>query len=196
MNDEPPRTDSLALLIVDVQNEAVALGPYRSNEVLENIARLIEACRRAGVEVVHVQHDDGPGSALEAGSSGWEIHSTVRPAPGEKVVHKRHNSAFRDTDLRSYLRERGIRTLILVGIQTEYCVDTTCRVAFEHGFEVVMPEMTNTTYDNGELTAAQVHAYHNRRIFEGRFATMPSMPEALEAIEASGAARAQRPAGA
>jgi hypothetical protein len=42
--------------------------------------------------------------------------------------------------------------------------------------------MTNTTYDNGDLSAVQIHEYHNRRIFEGRFATMPSMPEVLEAI--------------
>ena len=172
-----------ALLVVDVQEEAVALGPYRRDEVLGNITRLIGACRSAGVEVIHVQHEDEPGSALAPGSPGWEIHAAVRPAPGERVVRKRFNSAFRDTDLRSYLQERGIRTLIVVGIQTEYCVDTTCRVAFEHGFEVVMPEMTNTTYDNGDLSAAQVHEYHNRRIFEGRFATMPSMPEVLEAIQ-------------
>jgi nicotinamidase-related amidase len=150
--------------------------------VLGNIALLITTCRSAGVEVIHVQHEDEPGSALAPGTPGWEIHASVRPAPGEKVVRKRFNSAFRGTDLRSHLEERGIRTLIMVGIQTEYCVDTTCRVAFEHGFEVVMPEMTNTTYDNGDLSAVQIHEYHNRRIFEGRFATMPSMPEVLEAI--------------
>jgi nicotinamidase-related amidase len=176
------RDGPTALLIVDVQEEAVALGPYRGDEVLGNIGRLLAACRKAGAEVIHVQHEDEPGSALAPGSPGWEIHASVRPLSGERVVHKRFNSAFRETDLRSYLEERGIRTLIVVGIQTEYCVDTTCRVAFEHGFEVVMPEMTNTTYDNGDLSAAQIHDYHNRRIFEGRFATMPSMPEVLEAI--------------
>jgi len=172
-----------ALLVVDVQEEAVALGPYRVNEVLDNITRLIAACRSVGVEVIHVQHEDEPGSSLAPGTPGWEIHASVRPAPGERVVGKRFNSAFRETDVRSYLEERGIRTLIVVGIQTEYCVDTTCRVAFEHGFEVVMPEMTNTTYDNGDLSAAQIYEYHNRPIFEGRFATVPSMPEVLEAID-------------
>lgn len=164
----------------------MAYGPYRGDIVLENIATLIAACRAAGVEVIHVQHDGQPGDDNPPGSKGWEIHAAVRPGPEEKVVRKRFNSAFRETDLRAHLDERGIDTLILVGIQTEYCVDTTCRVAFEYGFTVVMPEMTNTTYDNGEITASQIYDYHNRRIFDGRFATVLSMAEALAAIGSGG----------
>jgi nicotinamidase-related amidase len=169
--------------VVDVQAAAVARGPYLGDAVLENIARLIAAARRAGVEVIYVQHDGEPGSREEPGTAGWEIHAAIGPEPGEKVVRKRFNSAFRETDLRSYLEERGIGTLVLVGIQTEYCVDTTCRVAFENGYDVVVPEMTNTTYDNGELTAKQIYEYHNRRIFDGRFAALRSMAETLDAIE-------------
>jgi nicotinamidase-related amidase len=175
-----------ALLVVDVQEGAVARGPYLGEVVLANIGRLIAACRTGGVEVIHVQHDGEAGEDEEPGSPGWELHAAVRPQPGERVVRKRFNSAFRETDLRSHLEEGGIGTLILVGIQTEYCVDTTCRVAFEHGFTVVMPEMTNTTFDNGELTAAQIHELYNRRIFDGRFAAVRSMDETLRAIENGG----------
>lgn len=71
-----------------------------------------------------------------------------------------------------------------MGIQTEYCVDTTCRVAFELGYRVVMPEMTNTTYDSGLLTAALIHAHHNREIFVGRFASVPPMEEAVALLAA------------
>jgi nicotinamidase-related amidase len=179
-------TSATALLVVDVQEAAVARGPYRGNIVLENIATLIAACRAAGVEVIHVQHDGQPGDQDEPGSQGWEIHAAVRPEPGERVVRKRSNSAFRDTDLRSYLDQRAIGTLILVGIQTEYCVDTTCRVAFEHGFTVVIPEMTNTTYDNGDVTASQIYELVNRRIFDGRFAAVRTMTEMLEMIGKGG----------
>ena len=177
-----PSASGTALLVVDVQQGAVARGPYRGDVVLANIASLIAACRTAGVEVIHVQHDGQPGEDEEPGTPGWEIHEAVRPASGEKLVRKSFNSAFRGTDLRAYLQERGVGTLILVGIQTEYCVDTTCRVAFEHGFVVVMPEMTNTTFDNGEISGRQIHDLHNRRIFEGRFATVPSMEETLRAV--------------
>lgn len=183
---ERSSTGGSAVFVVDVQDAAVARGPYRGDLVLTNVARLIGACRTAGVEVIHVQHDGEPGSEFEPGSQRWEILAAVRPDTGEKIVCKRFNSAFRETDLRSYLDVRGIRTLILVGIQTEYCIDTTCRVAFENGFAVLVPEMTNTMFDNGELTASQIYDYHNRRIFDSRFAVLRSMAETLRAVANGG----------
>jgi nicotinamidase-related amidase len=174
--------EGLALLVVDVQHRAVTLGPYCGETVINNITALISACRTNNVEVIHVQHDGGPGSECEAGSEAWEIHGSVRPEAHEKVIHKKYNSAFRDTDLREHLERQGVTTLIVVGIQTEYCVDTTIRVGFEYGFAIIAPEMTNTTYDNGELTGGQIYELHNRQIFDGRFATVCSMQAVLQAI--------------
>jgi nicotinamidase-related amidase len=182
-NESPGRT---ALLVVDLQDAAVARGPWRVEEVVANIAALVDACRSAGIEVVHVQHDGAPGEDEEPGTPGWRIHAPVAPRPGEKVVRKRFNSAFRGTDLRAHLDARGVTTVVLVGIQTEYCVDTTCRVAFEHGYRVVMPEMTNTTFDNGNVEAGSIHEMFNRRIFDGRFATVCPMAAALGGIAAGG----------
>jgi len=175
-------SERITLLVVDVQQAAVERGPYEGDVVLENIAALISASRASGVEVIHVQHDGEPGDADEPGLPGWEIHPRVRPAGDERVVRKLTNSAFRGTDLRTYLEERGVGTLILTGIQTEYCVDTTCRVAYEFGFDVLMPELTNTTFDNGEVSARQIYELYNRRIFDGRFATVMGMGAALELI--------------
>ena len=180
-NEEEP-VSRAALLIVDVQNEAVARGPYLGAAVLANIADLLGACRSTGMEVVYVQHEEAAGSDGAAETEEWEIHDSVRPEPGEKIVRKRFNSAFKDTDLLRHLRSRGIATLILVGIQTEYCVDTTCRVAFEHGFRIIMPEGTNTTYDNGEVSARQIYELYNERIFAGRFADVTPLNEALDMI--------------
>ena len=180
-DDEEP-VSRVALLIVDVQNEAVARGPYLGSAVLANIADLLAACRSTGVEVVYVQHEEAPGPDGVADTEGWEIHDSVRPEPGEKIVRKRFNSAFKDTDLLRHLRSRVISTLILVGIQTEYCVDTTCRVAFEHGFRIIMPEGTNTTYDNGEVPARQIYELYNERIFAGRFAEVIPLNRALDMI--------------
>ncbi|MEQ8331513.1 MAG: hypothetical protein RH859_13725 [Longimicrobiales bacterium] len=61
-------------------------------------------------------------------------------------------------------------------------MDTTCRVAFDHGFRVVMPRGTNTTYDNGDVSARQIVELCNERIFAGRFAEVPSMDEAVRRI--------------
>ena len=100
------------------------------------------------------------------------------PRSGERIVRKRSNSAFRDTELETLLRERGIDTLVTVGLHTEYCFDTTCRVAFELGFKVVIPEMTNTTFDSDTLTARQIWEHHNHHVFRDRFATLATMDEA------------------
>ena len=178
--------ESTALVVVDVQEAAVSRGPYRGDAVIENIRTLMEACRDAGVEVVHVQHDGKPGEAEEPGTPGWQIHAAVRPQAGERVIRKQTNSAFKGTDLREYLEGRGVQTLILVGIQTEYCLDTSLRVAFEYGFDVVVPELTNTTYDNGDITAEQIYEMYNHRIFDGRFAAVRSMAETLEAVSRGG----------
>ena len=182
MSQTSSDNDRTALLVVDVQNRAVELGPYRGDEVLENIRALVDACRGAGVDVIYVQHDEPIGTEGEPGSVGWEIHASVRPQPGERIFRKEHNSAFRGTDLQHHLEERAVATLIVVGIQTEYCVDTTVRVAFEKGFEVIIPECTNTTYDNGEVSAAQIYELHNRRIFDGRFAALLPMTDVLERL--------------
>ena len=178
--------DSTALLVVDVQDGAVVHRPHRIQETIANIASLIEECRSAGVEVIHVQHDGRAGEEDEPGTPGWQIHAAVAPTPTERVIRKAHNSAFRDTELRSYLASRGIERLIVVGIQTEYCVDTTCRVAFEHGFEVIVPEGTNTTWDNGDVSGQQIFELVNRRILDGRFARLLPVHDVLAAIRGDG----------
>lgn len=176
---------SAALLVVDVQRAAVEREPYRCDEVLENIVALVGACRSGGVEVVYVQHDGEAGGDLEPGSPGWELHEEIRPVERERVVRKRFNSAFRETDLHRYLRSSGVSELIVVGIQTEYCIDTTVRVAFELGYDVTIPELTNTTYDNEDLTGAQIYDHHNRRIFDGRFGVVRPLAYVLSSIRSA-----------
>jgi len=172
----------LVLLVVDVQAAAVLRGPWRGEEVLQNIGELIRRAREDGVEVVYVQHDGEPGDDDEPGLPGWEIHGDIRPVEGERVVRKEYNSAFRGTGLAATFREERVGTVMVVGIQTEYCVDTTCRVAFELGFDVLVPKMGNTTFDNGEIPASTIHELVNQRIFAGRFASVLSMPEALDRL--------------
>jgi nicotinamidase-related amidase len=175
-----------ALLIVDVQEGAVARGPFEVRRVLDNISRLLAACRASGVHVVYVQHDGRPGESEEPHTPGWEIHAGIRPLEDEPVVRKRFNSAFRETQLDTHLRSRGIDTLLITGIQTEYCVDTTIRVAFELGYTILLPELTNTTHDNGGVSARDIYELFNRRIFDGRFASVISLEEALDRVSPQG----------
>ncbi|MDH3206641.1 MAG: cysteine hydrolase [Gemmatimonadota bacterium] len=170
------------LVVVDVQKAAVAAGPFQVDRVLENIAALLSAARKSGAEVVFVQHDGEPGESEEPHTPGWEIHPAVAPEGDEPVFRKRFNSAFRETELHSYLQTRGVDALIIVGIQTEYCVDTSVRVAFELGYTVVLPEMTNTTFDNGAVSAQEIYEMFNHRIFADRFASVIPVGDVLQAL--------------
>jgi nicotinamidase-related amidase len=169
--------DSL-LLIVDVQQVIADQKPYLFPEVLRNIKTLLEKFRELKAPVIFIQHDDGIGSDLEANTSGWEIVKEVTPLPGERIIPKRFNSAFRNTSLEKELLEMNIKKLIIVGLQTEFCIDTTIRVAFEKGFEVILPETTNTTIDGKVLSAKEIYEHH-QNIFNNRFGRIVKMEEVL-----------------
>ena len=157
------------LLVVDVQTAMVKQNPYQIERVVSNIKRLIAFCRDQGIEVIYVRHDDGPGSDLERNTEGWQIYSEISPQ-GEKIFDKQHNSAFLHTGLKEYLDERNIRNIILVGLQTEYCIDATCKAAFEYGYNVIIPEETNTTFSKKYLSAKELYEFYNFEIWNNRFA--------------------------
>jgi len=172
----------IALLIIDFQNALVLAKPFAVGEVISNIKKLIQTSREADVEVIYIQHNDEVGSELEPNSEGWKIYGEISPNLDEKVITKNYNSAFKETNLKKYLDDKGINQLIITGMQTEYCFDTTCKVAFEYGFKVIIPEKTNTTFDNGNMLAKDLYEHYNYNIFNGRFGIVESMESTMERI--------------
>lgn len=69
---------------------------------------------------------------------------------------------------------------ILVGLQTEYCIDTTCKIAFEYGYNVIIPEETNTTFDNEYLPGNMLYELYNYKIWDKRFANVIPVKEVIE----------------
>lgn len=183
-----------ALLIVDVQEGLVRQGPYRWEEMCAGLRRLLACARRAGLPVAYVQHDGGPGDALEHGGTGWQIAAAIAPREGEPVFEKRRNSAFYETGLDGYLKKEGVKTLILAGMQSEFCIDATCKAAFERGYSVLVPEGCTTTLEGGRFAAAETAAYFERDIWNGRYARVLPLAEVLEQIGGAGLERAQVPA--
>ena len=175
--------ENVALLVVDVQEGLVALHPYEEEQVINNIKTLISFCRDQEIEVIYARHDSGVGRRLERGTPAWQIHEPVAPAPTERVFDKQFNSAFKETGLDDYLRQKAVETLVLVGIQTEYCVDSTCKTAFEFGYKVIIPEQTTTTYDNGPISAKDVCELYTERIWHNRFATVMPVITVLETLQ-------------
>ena len=152
-----------ALLIVDVQVGLVGAprNAYRGEEVVSRIKGLIEAARSSGTPVVFVQHDGGEDSPVSTGSPGWEIHPEIAPAEGETVIRKHASDSFLGTTLSAELEALGARRIFVVGLNTQYCVDTTCRSAVSHGLDVTLVGDAHTTTGNGVLDAAQIIEHHN-----------------------------------
>ena len=130
-----------ALLLIDIQNDYFPGGAMElvgSIEAGQRAAALLAACRHKGLPVIHVQHVSArPGATFFLPETrGVEIHECVAPLPGETVVRKHFPNSFRETELRDQLRGRGIGELVVAGMMTHMCVDTTVRAAFDLGFGI------------------------------------------------------------
>ncbi|HEY8908869.1 MAG TPA: cysteine hydrolase family protein [Desulfosporosinus sp.] len=171
-----------ALLVVDVQNALVLAKPFAMEEVISNIKRLIKTARENNVEVIYIQHNDEIGGELEPHSDGWKIYEDISPNINETVISKNYNSAFKETSLKEYLDNKCINQLIITGMRTEYCIDTTCKVAFEYGLKVIIPEKTNTTFNNGNISAKDLYEHYNFNIFNNRFAMVENLQKVIERL--------------
>ncbi len=159
-----------ALLLIDIQQGLFEEGPiYRAEEVVRNAALLLDRARSAGIPVIHVQHDGGKGDSLEKGMPGWETHPAVAPRTGEHRIEKTHCSSFLNTGLDAKLKDLGVTDVVIAGLQTDYCIDTACRVAHSLGYKVTLAEDAHSTFDTQLLTAAQIIA-HTGNILKDRFA--------------------------
>lgn len=178
-----------ALLIIDMQKALVDKRPFQVETVLQNIKQLIEACRARGVSIIYVQHDEGIGSGYERGTSGWELCDEIAPQSGDIIVDKHFNSAFRHTKLQDHLTNLHAKHLLLCGMQTQYCVDATCKVAFEYGYEVTVAKGTVTTLDCAFSRAQALTQYYEDTIWDGRYASVMSMEKVLAQLEQIGTDR-------
>ena len=148
-----------ALLVIDMQIGLVE-GAYREATILDRIADLIDRARRAEVPVIHVQHHHATYAPLKVGAPTWQLHPRVAPVEGEPVIGKTASDAFHDTPLLDELRRLGVTRLVVTGMQTELCVDTTCRRAIGLGFDVTLVSDAHTTIE-GELPAESIIRHHN-----------------------------------
>ena len=139
----------MVLLVVDTQKGCFDERLYAFETVRNNIRQLIAAARENHVEVVYVQHDDGPGTDLDKSTEKYEICEEFAPENGERRFEKNVNSAFHPmTGLTEYLQSRGERDIMTIGVSTDYCMDATVKSGFEKGFNIIVPSYTNSTYDN------------------------------------------------
>ena len=154
-----------AFIIIDVQNILVETG-FETEKLLEKITYLQDQARSKNIEIIYVQHVENPEAQT---SEDWQLSALLNRKPDEKVFQKRYNSMFKETGLKEYLDQQGIEQLVLCGMQTEYCVDTSVKVGFEYGYKLVIPEGAVTTFDGEDIPAETLNEFYEN-IWEERFA--------------------------
>lgn len=138
------------LLVVDVQEGLMEDHPTNEENFIKNVKDLIKLWRNQNKEIIFVQHQDK--EDLVPNSNRWQIYHELHIQSEDKMIDKKFNSAFLHTDLDAYLKSKHIHTIVLVGMQTEFCVDATCKSAFEHGYSIHIPEGCVTTFDNSYMS--------------------------------------------
>ena len=116
----------MKIIVVDVQKGITDERLYNFKGFIENVSRIIDTARKNNVEVIYVQHDDGSGTGFSVGDNDFEIADQVAPMAGEKIFIKEINSCFGNKELAEYLEKSADKELMIVGLQTNFCIDASC----------------------------------------------------------------------
>ncbi|OFY62819.1 MAG: hypothetical protein A2Y71_07965 [Bacteroidetes bacterium RBG_13_42_15] len=129
------------MLIVDIQNfyfPGDGPGLVNAEQASLTAKEILQVFRDKKLLVVHVRHKSLKGS---------EIHKNVEPLPNEKVIMKEEVNSFHRTDLLEYLKVNNITRLVIIGMQTQMCLEAAVRAAHDHGFECIVIQEACATRD-------------------------------------------------
>lgn len=143
-----------ALLVVDMQRSLLDEEPWQKSTLLGNINLLVAHAREDDIPVVFVRDTRvGPDA---------ELASELGRKPDDPVIFKGFCDSFLATSLQIQLRETGVNRLVICGMQTDFCIDTTCRRAASMGYNVQLAADAHSTFDHEYLPAEKIIAHHNR----------------------------------
>jgi ureidoacrylate peracid hydrolase len=204
MTDFPVIPGKIALVNVDMQNCFVENSPIAAPggiEVLGRINRLIEACRANGVVIIHTAHVVRPDGSnigvmgeiippvndgvINKGAPSAALHGGLDFQDGDIVLDKPRFGSFHGTDLELILRSQGIDTIIVTGICTNICCETTAREANVRDFHVFFLSDGTATFGIGDLSADDIQAATCATLGFA-FAQVLTIDEMIGKIEAAG----------
>jgi len=151
-----------ALLVIDVQ-QGLCEGEhmaFESSDVIDRINKVSAKARAANTPVIFIQHESQSGY-LEFGTDAWQLARGLHVERSDLRIRKTTPDSFLHTELEATLRAHGIAGLIICGMHTEFCVDTTTRKALALGYPVTLVSDAHTTEGNDYLTPRQVIQHHN-----------------------------------
>lgn len=185
--------EKTALLVIDIQESfrQRAVWAQGSNpDIVEDANRLVDYAREAGHEVIWILHTQSDGGPFDPDSGFVELQEGLAPKPGEPVLTKTSVNAFTTTNLQQRLTEKGVRRLLIAGIQTEQCCETTTRVAADLGYDVTFVTDATATFpitrpDTGEVRAVEDVIAGTEFALAGRFATIATIEQVINGAVAS-----------
>lgn len=176
---------STALVLIDLQNDYFPGGTMElvgAEAAVAEAAKLVQTFRESDLPIVHVQHIANQAGAtfFLPGTAGAEIHASVSPAKDEALVVKHFPNSFRETTLHDLLRSVKASKLVIVGMMTHMCVDTTVRAATDLGFQCFLAGDACATRDL-QFSTEHVRARDVQLAYlaamNGTFATVKSAQE-------------------
>jgi nicotinamidase-related amidase len=189
MTDQVPDWDPrrFALVVVDVQrgfDDAAHWGRRDNPQCEENVGRLVAAWREVGAPVVFIRHDSvEPHSPLRPGTPGNDFKPVLTGQPDLLVTKSAHSAFHGSPDLDAWLRERDLAGLVVCGITTNHCCETTARVGADLGHTVLFVIDATHTFDRGtplgDTVAAEMLARVTATNLDGEFATVVGTEELL-----------------
>ncbi|MEG3136217.1 cysteine hydrolase family protein [Rouxiella sp. T17] len=153
-----------ALLVIDMQIGQCSVEPLplHREELLNNINRLTEHFHSRHLPVIFVRHAGPPGSPFAKGEAIWNIVPELNfDADKDIVVDKSRASCFDNTPLAELLVEQKVSELVIVGLKTQYCVDTACRTASAYGFKPILISDAHSCINTDQLSAEAIIRHHN-----------------------------------
>jgi isochorismate hydrolase len=163
-----PKPDRCALLVIDMQQYFLPIAA----PILGNVLSVIEACNSKGVKIIFTRHghrdvskDSGMldkwwGDLIEYGSKDWELIDYLKPTNTDEIVDKNRYSVFQGTGLEERLKSSKIEELIITGVMTNCCCETTARDAFVRDFRVFfVSDATATVNDELHIASLKNLAY-------------------------------------
>ncbi|MFX0106653.1 MAG: cysteine hydrolase family protein [Candidatus Hodarchaeota archaeon] len=169
---------STALLVIDMQlGNFLGDNPIKNGgELLNRVGFLIAKARAANVPILYIMNCGSEGDPDEPGTKGWEVHPKVAPPEINHIVEKTTPDAFHETNLKQELDEMNVTRLIVAGLQTEYCIDTTCRRGSLLGYDVVLVSDAHSTWDSELFSAEDIITHHNS-VLAGWFVSLSRTDE-------------------
>ncbi|MBY0541619.1 MAG: cysteine hydrolase [Campylobacterales bacterium] len=157
---------SKALIIIDIQNDYFQGGNCELVNPVEaslKAKELLEYFRKNKMPVFHVQHINLRKGATYflPNTRGVQIHENVKPLENEIIIEKNFPNSFLETNLESELEKQNIKELVICGMMSHMCIDSTTRAAFDLGFECTVAHDACTTKDlvflDKKVKASEVH---------------------------------------